>query len=185
EVITASNQPGLVCVNGMSNRARNSGVANAGILCDVRPEDFGSEDVLAGIAFQEHWEALAYKNGGENFQAPSCTWKEFTEGTDAAQRVLACLPDFAVEGLKEAIPAFGKRIAGFDAEEAKITAVETRSSAPVRILRGEDYQSAVQGLYPAGEGAGYAGGITSAACDGLRAAEALVARFAPVVLSEG
>lgn len=183
EVITASTQPGLVCVNGMSNRARNSGTANAGILCDVRPSDFESEDVLAGIAFQEHWEGLAYENGGGAFKAPTCSWKDFQEATEAGQRVRACLPEFAVEGLLEAIPVFGKRIVGFDGEEARLTAVETRSSSPVRILRGGDYQSTVGGLYPAGEGAGYAGGITSAACDGLRVAESVVARFAPPVVA--
>ena len=90
----------------------------------------------------------------------------------------ACLPDFAVEALREAIPVFGKRIKGFDSDSACVTAVETRSSSPVRVLRNEDYESALRGLYPAGEGAGYAGGITSAACDGLRVAEAIIRKFA-------
>lgn len=180
EVVTASNQPGTVCVNGMSNRNRDSGTANAGILVDVRTADFGSEDVLAGVDFQEHWERIAWEMGGKNYKAPSCSWAAFREGTPTAAGVMACLPDFAQAALREGIARFGKKIAGFDADDAKITAVETRSSSPVRILRGDNFESAAAGLYPAGEGAGYAGGITSAACDGLRVAEAVIGRFAPV-----
>lgn len=180
EVVTASTQEKTVCVNGMSNRDRDSGTANAAILVDVRTSDFGSDDVLAGVAFQKHWEEIAWKNGGGNFNAPSCSWKAFKEGTDQGKNVAECLPAFAVEALKEGIPFFGKRITGFDADDAKMTAVETRSSSPIRILRDDRYESDFKGLYPAGEGAGYAGGITSAACDGLRAAEAIIARYAPI-----
>ncbi|WP_195267285.1 FAD-dependent protein [Eubacterium sp. 1001713B170207_170306_E7] len=179
EVVTASTQPGMVCVNGMSNRKRDSGTANAGILVDVRTEDFPSEDVLAGIAFQEYWERRAFENGGGRFAPPRCSFAEFRDNTGKGPEVAACLPDFAVEALREAIPVFGKRIRGFDADNARVTAVETRSSSPVRILRNDAYESALKGLYPAGEGAGYAGGITSAACDGLRVAEAVIRRFAP------
>lgn len=178
EVVTASTQPGLVCVNGMSNRKRDSGTANAGILVDVRTADFPSADVLAGIEFQEHWERLAFEHGGGRFAPPRCTFAEFRDNTGAGPSVAACLPDFAAEALREAIPVFGRRIRGFDADDVRITAVETRSSSPVRILRNDRFESAIQGLYPAGEGAGYAGGITSAACDGLRVAEAIITRFA-------
>lgn len=179
EVITATTEEGLLCVNGMSNRNRDSGVANAGILVDVRTSDFGSDDVLAGVAFQEKWERRAFEEGGGHYAPPRCSWSDFRDQTLRGQKVAACLPDFAVSALKEGIPGFGRRIAGFDSEDARLTAVETRSSSPVRILRGEDFQSEMKGLYPAGEGAGYAGGITSAACDGLRAARAIISRFKP------
>lgn len=179
EVVTASTQPGMVCVNGMSNRNRDSGTANAGILVDVRTTDFPSTDVLAGIEFQEYWERRAFEYGGGRFAPPRCSFAEFRDNTGRGPEVAACLPDFAAEALREAIPVFGKRIRGFDSDKACVTAVETRSSSPVRILRNDDYESALKGLYPAGEGAGYAGGITSAACDGLRVAEAIVRRFAP------
>lgn len=178
EVIPCSNAPGYLCVNGMSRHSRDSGTANAGILVDVRTQDFSSQDPLAGIEFQEQYEAQAFKAGGQTYTPPSCTYGEFKEGTGAAPGVLSCLPDFAQAALLEAMPVFGKRIAGFDQDDAVLTAVETRSSSPVRILRDATYQSEISGLYPAGEGAGYAGGITSAACDGLRVAEALVRHFA-------
>ena len=185
QVVTAANQPGTLCVNGMSNRNRDSGTANAGILVDVRTSDFGGERALAGVDFQERWERAAFVQGGKTYSAPSCSWAAFRDGLPAADKVIACLPDFAVTALREGIAAFGQKIAGFDDDSAKITAVETRSSSPVRILRGETFESTVAGLYPAGEGAGYAGGITSAACDGLRVAEAIIRKFAPKIIEQG
>lgn len=179
QVIAASTQPDLVCVNGMSNRNRDSGWANSGILVDVHTEDFGSDDVLAGIAFQEHWERLAFEHGDGRFGLPQCSFAEFRGNTGKGPDIIACLPDFATQSLLEAIPVFAKHIEGFDADDAQIYAVETRSSSPVRILRDEHYESTLKGLYPAGEGAGYAGGITSAACDGLKIAEAIIKDFAP------
>lgn len=178
EVVVCSTAEGELCVNGMSNRRRDSGTANSGILCDVRTGDFGSDDVLAGVRFQEKYERLAFINGGSDYTAPSCSMGDFLrgEGTEA-EKVIASLPEFASEAIREAVPEFGRRIRGYDDADAVVTAVETRSSSPVRILRGSSGESNISGIYPAGEGAGYAGGITSAACDGIRAAWRLVERF--------
>ncbi len=206
EVVVCTTAEGELCVNGMSNRRRDSGTANSGILCDVRPEDFGSDDVLAGVRFQEKYERLAFINGGGDFTAPSCKMKEFKgelyyseeygpdddpyedrdirvdeEGARRARAVLASLPYFAADAIREAVPDFARKIHGYDDPDAVITAVETRSSSPVRILRGDDGQSvSLKGLFPAGEGAGYAGGITSAACDGIRAAWHVIEKYAPM-----
>jgi len=181
EVVVCTTAEGELCVNGMSNRRRDSGTANSGILCDVRTEDFGSDDVLAGVRFQEKYERLAFINGGGDFTAPKCCMKDFLsddeEGRRAAQPVKASLPEFAYEAIREAVPDFARRIKGYDDPDAVITAVETRSSSPVRILRDGSGQSNIRGLYPAGEGAGYAGGITSAACDGIRAAWHIIEKY--------
>ena len=178
EVVVCSTEEGELCVNGMSRRKRDSGTANSGILCDVRTEDFGSDDVLAGVYFQEKYERLAFINGGSDFTAPSCSMGDFIEGESAAaRRVIGSLPGFAAEAIREAVPDFGRKIKGYDDAQAVVTAVETRSSSPVRILRGERGESNISGIYPAGEGAGYAGGITSAACDGIRAAWRVIERF--------
>ncbi len=184
EVVVCSTAEGELCVNGMSNRKRDSGTANSGILCDVRTSDFGSADVLAGVRFQEKYERLAFENGGSDFTPPRCAMKEFTaeEGSEDAAGAAAVknsLPGFAAEAIREAIPHFARRIHGYDLPGAVITAAETRSSSPVRILRGKSGESNIKGLYPAGEGAGYAGGITSAACDGIHAARRIIERYCP------
>ncbi len=179
EVVVCTTAEGELCVNGMSRRRRDSGTANSGILCDVRTEDFGSDDVLAGVRFQEKYERLAFRNGGGDFTPPRCSMKDFLAGdTEQALRVTGSLPDFAAEALREAVPHFARRIHGYDDPDAVVTAVETRSSSPVRIVRGETGESSMGGIYPAGEGAGYAGGITSAACDGIRAAWHIIEKFA-------
>ncbi len=173
QVITASSQEKGVVVNGMSLHARNSGWANSALLCDVRTEDFGSSDVLAGVRFQEKYEHKAYLQAGGRYAPPACTWGALRDGK--APHVEGCLPEFAVAAFRQAMPELGKKLKGFDADDAKVYAVETRSSSPVRILRGKNGQSvSVLGLYPCGEGAGYAGGITSAAVDGIKMAEALI-----------
>ena len=191
EVVVCSTRDGELCVNGMSNRKRDSGTANSGILCDVRTSDFGSDDVLAGVRFQEKYERLAFRNGGSSFDPPRCTMKEFltitsvessfahedTTSLSPAERVCASLPEFAAEAIREAIPDFARKIKGYDDPDAIVTAVETRSSSPVRILRDAGGESNIKGLYPAGEGAGYAGGITSAACDGIRAAWHIIEKY--------
>lgn len=179
EVVVCSNREGELCVNGMSNRKRDSGTANSGILCDLRTEDFGSDDVLAGVRFQEKWERIAFENGGGNFNPPTALMNDFLEGNAKAAPVINSLPDFAAEAIREAVPHFARRIKGYDMPDAVIKATETRSSSPVRILRDDACQSNIYGIYPAGEGAGYAGGITSAACDGIKAAQAIIAKFAP------
>ena len=183
EVVVCTTAEGELCVNGMSNRKRDSGTANSGILCDVRTEDFGSDDVLAGVRFQEKYERLAFINGGSDFTPPRCSMGEFLDEKEAASgraaKVIASLPDFAAEAIKEAVPFFAGKIHGYDDPDAVVTAVETRSSSPVRILRDENGESNIRGIYPAGEGAGYAGGITSAACDGIRAARHVIEKYRP------
>ena len=176
EVINCTTEDGEICVNGMSNRLRNSGTANSGILADVRTSDFEGDDDLAGVRFQERYERLAFLNGGKNFNPPSCTMRDFLNGR--AKSVISSLPSFAYEAIREAVPYFAKKIKGYDDEDAIIKAVETRSSAPVRILRDEKGMSTnARGIYPAGEGSGYAGGITSAACDGIKQANRIIERF--------
>ena len=179
EVVVCSTNDGELCVNGMSNRKRDSGTANSGILCDVRIEDFGSDDVLAGVRFQEKYERLAFINGGSDFTAPSCSMEAFLSESDEAAKVRDSLPSFAAEAIREAVPDFARKIHGYDDPSAVVTAVETRSSSPVRIVRDEHGESNIKGVYPAGEGAGYAGGITSAACDGIRAAWHIIERYHP------
>lgn len=180
EVVVCSTAEGELCVNGMSNRKRDSGTANSGILCDVRTEDFGSDDVLAGVRFQERYERLAFMNGGGNYDPPACSMGDLLEDTPASRPVTASLPAFASEAIREAVPAFARRIKNYDSPDAVVKAVETRSSSPVRILRDERGESNIRGIYPAGEGAGYAGGITSAAVDGIRAARRIIARYSPL-----
>ena len=179
EVVVCSTKDGELCVNGMSNRKRDSGTANSGILCDVRIEDFGSDDVLAGVRFQEKYERLAFMNGGGDFTAPACSMYAFLNGSGEAAKVSGSLPEFAAEAIREAVPDFARRIHGYDDPSAIVTAVETRSSSPVRIVRDGHGESNIKGVYPAGEGAGYAGGITSAACDGIRAAWHIIERYRP------
>ena len=180
EVVVCSTKDGELCVNGMSNRKRDSGTANSGILCDVRTEDFGSDDVLAGVRFQEKYERLAFINGGGDFTAPACSMDAFLHGSPEAAKVTESLPGFAAEAIREAVPDFARKIHGYDDPSAVVTAVETRSSSPVRIVRDEHGESNIKGVYPAGEGAGYAGGITSAACDGIRAAWHIIERYRPL-----
>ena len=168
-VIVASSENGAVVTNGMSYHKRDSGVANSALLVDVRTSDFGSDDVLAGVEFQEKYERLAYKNGGSNYKPPKCTWGELK--LDKAPQVSGSLPEFAVSAMKEAMPHLGRKIKGFDDDDAVITATETRSSSPVRFARDEHYEGSLKGFYPVGEGAGYAGGIMSAAVDGIKVAE--------------
>ena len=152
EVVTCSTHSGEVCVNGMSNRRRDSGTANSGILCDVRVSDFESEDVLAGIRFQQKYERLAFENGGGNYKPPTCTMGEFLSGK--ADKVIASLPNFAYEAIREAVPNFAKKIHGYDSPNAVIKAVETRSSAPLRVIRDRETgeSTTISGIYPAGEG---------------------------------
>jgi len=180
EVIVASSETGCVVTNGMSFHSRNSGTANSGLLVDVRTSDFENDSPLAGVEFQEKYERIAFASGGRNYHAPKTTWGEFRDDTEAAQPVIECLPEFAVSSIREAMPELGKKMKGFDADDAVFTAVETRSSSPVRILRDKNYVGSFKGLYPAGEGAGYAGGIVSSACDGIRIAEEIIKRYEPI-----
>lgn len=175
EVVVCTTREGELAVNGMSNRKRDSGTANSGILCDVRIEDYNNgnpDDVLAGVRYQEKYERLAYENGGKNYNPPTARMADFLSNN--APQIDSSLPDYASEAIREAVKDFGRKIKGYDNDDAIIKAVETRSSSPVRILRAENGESNIKGIYPAGEGAGYAGGITSAACDGIRAANHII-----------
>ncbi len=187
-VVAAASEPGHVVTNGMSQYSRNERNANAGIVVGITPDDYPGRP-LAGIGFQRRWEALAYAAGGGNYCAPAQRVGDFlarrpstTPGSVAPSYtpgvrmtdLSTCIPDYAVEALREALPAFEKRIKGFAMDDAILTGVETRTSSPIRIKRNAKYQSInVRGLYPAGEGAGYAGGILSAAVDGIEVAEAV------------
>lgn len=185
EVIVASSQEKAVTTNGMSYHKRDSGLANSALLCDVRPEDFGSNHPLGGVDFQEKYERLAFINGGENYKPPTATWGELRDGK--APHVEKTLPPFVVEAFKEAMPHLGRKLQGFDRDDSMIFAVEARSSSPVRFERNERLEGAMylrdgsktvlEGLYPCGEGAGFAGGIMSAAVDGIRAAESIIKNY--------
>jgi uncharacterized FAD-dependent dehydrogenase len=190
-VVAAASEPGRVVTNGMSQYSRNERNANAAIVVGITPGDFAEFDPsgspLAGIALQRHWESVAFELGGGTYEAPGQKVGDFiadrpSDGLGAVVPsytpgvrlgdLSAALPRYAVEAIREALPAFGKQIRGFDMADALLTGVETRTSSPVRLTRGEDGQSLnTRGLFPAGEGAGYAGGILSAGVDGIRAAE--------------
>jgi len=186
-VVAATSEEGHVVTNGMSYRARSGENINGGFLVGVGPEDFPG-DVLAGVRFQEKWERAAFKIGGGNYHAPAQKIGDFLTGlpSEGAGSVCPtyqpgvtwgklddCLPDYVIDTLRGALPLMDRKLRGFADPEGVLTGVETRSSSPVRILRDETYQSAVRGLFPCGEGAGYAGGIVSAAVDGIRIAEAV------------
>ena len=178
-VVVASSEEGMVVTNGMSYHARNSGYANSAVLVDVRPEDFGTDDVLGGVYLQQKYERLAYERGG-GYRAPRAAWRDVRDGN--ATQVTDCLPDFVTDSIREAMPEFGRKIKGFDGDDTVIYAVESRSSSPVRFTRNEDYvgfigDKVLRGFYPAGEGAGYAGGIVSAAVDGIRVALEIIESF--------
>ncbi len=185
QVINASSEPGGLNVNGMSLHARNGENANAALLIGVHPADFGSEGPLAGIALQRQIEQAAFQAAGGGYHAPCQRVGDFLAGKASTgfggmrpsyqpgvvpANIANCLPAFITDNLRFALPRLGQRLRGFDNPDALLTAPETRSSSPVRIVRDENRQSALAGLYPLGEGAGYAGGIVSAAVDGLRAA---------------
>ncbi|MGB5823404.1 MAG: hypothetical protein WBH44_04985 [Proteocatella sp.] len=192
KVIASSSEENMIVVNGMSYNARDLENANSAILCGVSTADFG-DDVLAGIEFQREIERKAFVMGGGNYNAPIQRVEDFLNRRDSKEigsvkpsyqpgysfgRLDLIYPEIITESIIESISQMGKKLAGFDLNDAIVTGVETRSSSPVRILRGEEYQSInTQGLYPAGEGAGYAGGIISAAVDGLKAAEYLIKKF--------
>ncbi|MEW5943596.1 MAG: NAD(P)/FAD-dependent oxidoreductase [Pseudomonadota bacterium] len=187
-VVAATSEPGRVVTNGMSQYSRNERNANSGIVVGITPADYPGHP-LAGIAFQRQWEERAFELGGRNYQAPGQLVGDFLAGrpSTAFGSVLpsytpgvhlcdlgTALPDYAIEAIREAIPAFDRQIKGFAMHDAVLTGVETRTSSPIRITRKENCQSLnVRGLYPAGEGAGYAGGILSAAVDGIQVAEAV------------
>ena len=187
-VVAAASEVGRLVTNGMSQYSRAERNANAGIVVGISPEDYPGGP-LAGIAFQRHWEEMAFAAGGGTYAAPAQKVADFLAGRASTTvgsvvpsykpgvnwtDLSGCLPDYAIAAIREALPAFGRQIAGFDMADAVLTGVETRTSSPLRIPRGAGLQSLnVSGLYPAGEGAGFAGGILSAGVDGIRVAEAV------------
>jgi len=192
QVVAATSEPGRVVTNGMSQYSRAERNANAALVVGVEPKDFPGDyksNPLVGIDFQRHWESMAFKAGGGTYKAPAQRVGDFLAGRPSTQLgevdpsyqpgvhmtdLSSCVPPYVIDALREAIPAFDKQIRGFAMEDAILTAVETRTSSPIRITRNGECQSLnTRGLYPAGEGAGYAGGILSAAVDGINVAEAL------------
>ena len=212
-VVASASEEGGLCTNGMSLRARDGENANSGLLVDVRPEDFGSVHPLAGVEFQRKYERLAFEAGGSDYKAPAQRVGAFLRPAAAKNDTLylspcdilprptyrpgvtwtdlhKCLPDFVSSSLEEALPMLGRKLKGFDAPEAVMTGIEARSSSPVRIKRDAQglalasQEKSIEGIYPAGEGAGYAGGIMSAAADGYHAAMRYLSRLFPSI-SEG
>jgi uncharacterized FAD-dependent dehydrogenase len=187
-VVAAASEPGRVVTNGMSQYSRHERNANSAIVVGITPEEDFPGHPLAGIALQRGLEELAYKVGGENYSAPAQLIGDFMQGTPSGEiggvkpsytpgitltDLSTVVPDYVTHAIREAIPAFNKQIKGFAKSDGLLTGVETRTSSPISIKRNADYQSVnVKGLYPAGEGAGYAGGIWSAGIDGIRVAEA-------------
>lgn len=187
-VVAATSEPGRVVTNGMSQYSRNERNANAGIVVGIAPDDFPGGP-LAGIAFQRKWEERAFELGGGDYCAPGQLVGDFIAGRPSTSLgsvepsykpgvrptdLSTALPDYVIEAIREALPQLDRKIPGFAMHDAVLTGVETRTSSPIRVRRKDDYQSVnVDGLYPAGEGAGYAGGIYSAAIDGIEVAEAL------------
>ena len=193
-VVAASSEEGRLAVNGMSYHARDGKNANAALLVQVYPEDFGDSHPLAGVRLQRKLEEAAFRAGGGDYTAPVQRVGSFLTGKEVLKEetevqptyrpgvketdLHEVLPTFITEALEEALPQMGKKLHGFDCPNAIMTAVESRSSSPVRLLRGGDGQSlSLSGFFPAGEGAGYAGGIVSAAVDGIRAAEKIWEKY--------
>ncbi|MFM5886384.1 MAG: NAD(P)/FAD-dependent oxidoreductase, partial [Novosphingobium sp.] len=187
-VVAATSEAGRVVTNGMSQYSRAEFNANAGFVVAIDPARDYPGGPLAGIEFQRKWESLAFAAGGGGYKAPGQRVEDFLAGRPSAALgsvqpsykpgvtptdLSQCLPDFAIEAMREALPVFGRQIARYDDPDVIMTGVETRTSSPLRITRGKDLQSLnVTGLFPGGEGAGYAGGILSAAIDGIKLGEA-------------
>ncbi|MGG6739730.1 UNVERIFIED_CONTAM: hypothetical protein QE602_11015, partial [Streptococcus suis] len=188
-VVAATSEPGRVVTNGMSQYSRNERNANSGIVVGISPADYPGHP-LAGIAFQREWESRAYELGGGNYNAPGQLVGDFIANRPSTQLgsvepsykpgvtlgdLNPSLPTYAIDAIREALPAFEKQIRGYSMHDAVLTGIETRTSSPIRIKRDDHTLQSLntKGLYPAGEGAGYAGGIMSAAIDGIRVAEAL------------
>jgi uncharacterized FAD-dependent dehydrogenase len=189
-VVAATSEEGRVVTNGMSQYSRNERNANSGIVVGIHPEEDFPGGPLAGVELQEQLESHAYVMGGSDYSAPGQLVGDFIKGQASTELgevepsykpgikltdLAPSLPDYAIEAIREAFPAFGKKIRGFDRDDAVLTGIETRTSSPVRIKRDKDHLQSLntRGLYPAGEGAGYAGGILSAGVDGIKVAEAL------------
>ncbi len=192
-VVAATSEEGRVVTNGMSQYSRAEFNANSGLVVDISPERDFPGGPLAGVELQRKLESLAFVAGGSNYQTPGQKVGDFLAGKASSEfgvvtpsykpgvkltDMAECLPGFVLDAIREALPVFGRQVPGYDHPDVVMTGVETRTSSPVRITRGADFQSInTRGLYPAGEGAGYAGGILSAAVDGIKVAEALAAEL--------
>ena len=187
-IVASSAEEGTIVTNGMSEYKRDGKNANSAVLVNVVPEDFESNDPLAGVEFQHKYEKLAFELGGRNYNAPAQKVKDFVEGNGNLDDKFSnveptykpavtiadlskCLPSFVTESLRLALPKFNKKISSFAKDDNLLIGVESRSSAPVQIVRDENFVASIKGLYVCGEGAGYAGGITSSAADGIKCAE--------------
>ncbi len=195
EVIAAASEHGGIVTNGMSYNARSGRNANAALLVNITPSDFPDSHPLSGFTFQRLWEAKAFELAGSNYYAPVQRLDDFLNNRKSVKfgsvkptytpgltpsDLRECLPPYVIATLQKALPHFNRQISGFAHPDALLTGVETRSSSPLRMTRSESFESSLNGLYVAGEGAGYAGGITSAAADGIRVAEAIIQKFRPL-----
>lgn len=191
-VVAASSEKEMVVVNGMSTYAQDGQNSNSALLVNVTPDDFESDHPLAGVEFQRTWERAAFVSGGKDYRAPAQLVGDFLKGQPSKNpgsvtptykpgvvmtSLDGCLPDYVIESIKSALPVLDQKIKGFAKDDALLVGVETRSSAPVRFVRNEYLQSNIKGVYPAGEGSGYAGGIVSAALDGMKVAESIIDKF--------
>jgi len=196
QVVAAASEKGMLVTNGMSEYKRDKENANSALVVSVSPEDFKSSHPLSGVEFQRTWEGKAYELGGRNFHAPVQLAGDFLLGKASGAiggvtpsytpgiklcDLHMCLPEYVTLTMKEALRDFDKRIKGFASRDAVLTGVETRTSAPIRIVRKENLESeTLRNFYPIGEGAGYAGGIMSAAVDGIKAAEKIIETYKPI-----
>ena len=186
EIVASSSSEGEIVTNGMSNFARDKENANSAVLVNIKPEDYGSDYPLAGIYYQAKYEKLAFELGGGNFNAPAESVGSFLEHGEISTninytykpnltfcQIKKCLPDIVTESLQLGLPELDKKLKNFAKDENLLVAIESRSSCPLTIVRDDNYESNIKGLYPVGEGAGYAGGIMSSAQDGIKVAEAI------------
>lgn len=189
-VVAAASEENRLVTNGMSEYSQSGNFSNSALLCGVKPSDFSSNHPLAGMEFQRFWEEKAFSVGGGKYQAPVQLVNDFLLNKPSSNDVVStykpgvlptsltdCLPDYIIRSLKQALPIFNKKLKGFTYSRALLIGIETRSSAPLRLLRDDTCQSNIKGLYPAGEGAGYAGGIVSSALDGLKVAESIIQKY--------
>ncbi len=186
EIVASSSGEGEVVTNGMSDFARDKENANSAVLVNVTPQDYGSDNPLAGVYYQASFEKKAFELAGSNFNAPAESVGSFVKDKNISSdinytyrpnltmcKIKDCLPDFVTESLRLGLPILNQKLRGFAKDENLLVAIESRSSCPLTIVRDEDYQSSIKGLYPIGEGAGYAGGIMSSAQDGIKVAESI------------
>ncbi|MFA6801654.1 MAG: hypothetical protein WCR19_06060 [Acholeplasmataceae bacterium] len=191
-VMCSASEEKEICTNGMSESTRNGKNANAALLVNVSPSDFGSDHPLAGMYFQRELETKAFIAGGENYNAPVQLVGDFLKDRVTREigsvnptykpgykfaKMTDILPKYVTDTMKEALQSFNRKINGFAMDDAVLTGVETRSSSPIRILRNENHESNIKGIYPMGEGAGYAGGIMSSAVDGIKTAEMIIKKY--------